>query len=198
MQTWHANIGGQSKGPFTRDEIAQLIAKKELDAESLIWTASFGSNWQPLRMSELADLIKTPPPSQAVSPPPLSPAPPPLPAQAAAPAGDDGSGGRLFINASLAIGALVVGGGLYYAMSENSMKKAGDTCLDFSKRNLDSIHFEGARNLRVHGTRNKDGKIVVDIAFDDPQRAGQIRIVHCLVGDSSVTIPSLIDQGRWR
>ncbi len=101
------------------------------------------------------------------------------------------------INASLAIEALVVGGGLYYAMSANNMKKkAGDACLDFSKRNLDSIQFQGARNPRVHGTRNKEGKIVVDIAFDDPQRAGQIRIVHSLVGNSAISIPSLIEQGR--
>lgn len=74
MNSWHAvSPRGQQLGPISREQVIQMIRGGGLRADSLVWTESFGENWQPIAQTEFAYLLK----AQASAPPPPNPPIPP-------------------------------------------------------------------------------------------------------------------------
>jgi predicted Zn finger-like uncharacterized protein len=100
---WHAVLNGDQQGPFTVDQLRELMTQGQIDTETYVWRDGF-EGWQPLRdVAELAPLITpaAPAPSPAAggedlfAPPPSATAEPRVsrnaePAKArAAPKGGD-------------------------------------------------------------------------------------------------------------
>lgn len=68
--TWHIAVGGQTQGPFTMAQLTEGIARGQVTAASMVWTAGMAS-WAPAgQVPQLAGQF-------CVSPPP--PPPPPTP-----------------------------------------------------------------------------------------------------------------------
>jgi membrane protease subunit (stomatin/prohibitin family) len=68
---WHVTSNGQTFGPFTPEQMAQGIARGEVQQGSLVWTAGF-SAWMPAgQVPQLASLFGPPPPPPP--PPPTAP-----------------------------------------------------------------------------------------------------------------------------
>jgi len=73
---WHIAVGGESKGPFNTQQLAQGVQAGQLTAETLVWSPAIG-NWTPAgKVAMLTQLFgpATPPPPPA---PPAPPTPPP-------------------------------------------------------------------------------------------------------------------------
>lgn len=65
---WHVTANGQTFGPYSQEQLAQGIARGEVSASSLVWTAGFAA-WTPAgQVPQLASLFGPPPP-----PPPPPP-----------------------------------------------------------------------------------------------------------------------------
>jgi hypothetical protein len=64
---FHVTRGGQTHGPFTMEQLAGAIARGEVAADTLVWTAGM-ANWTPAgQVPQLAAQFGPPPP-----PPPSS------------------------------------------------------------------------------------------------------------------------------
>lgn len=56
--TWHVLIDSEQRGPFERDEIAGMVGRGEVTAETLVWTSGM-SDWVPAAsVDELSDLFR--------------------------------------------------------------------------------------------------------------------------------------------
>jgi len=59
---WHVADNGQTKGPFTRDELGRMASEGTIDPDTYLWTPG-GPDWVRGRdVTELADLFSAPPP----------------------------------------------------------------------------------------------------------------------------------------
>ena len=62
---WHVGIGGEQKGPFTEQDVKDMLAKGELTAKDLIWKEGM-EKWEPAStIPEFADAVKAAPPPPA-------------------------------------------------------------------------------------------------------------------------------------
>lgn len=68
-QPWHVAVGGESRGPYTVQQIVAGITSGEIKADSMVWTAGM-PNWQRAdQVTQLANYFLS------ASPPPPPPAP---------------------------------------------------------------------------------------------------------------------------
>lgn len=77
-QTFHVEMGGESQGPFTVDQIRSGAANGQVQASSLVWTAGMAA-WTPAgEVPALQSVFQAPPPlpPSGATPPPAPPAPP--------------------------------------------------------------------------------------------------------------------------
>ncbi|MGO4287931.1 GYF domain-containing protein, partial [Bosea sp. TAB14] len=70
MSDWYYEKNGERSGPISADELKAMLASGAISLTSLVWTATFGSEWKRIGATELA-------PPQPVLPPPLPPREPP-------------------------------------------------------------------------------------------------------------------------
>jgi membrane protease subunit (stomatin/prohibitin family) len=71
--SWHIAQQGQSLGPFSTQQMIDAIARAEIKADTMVWTAGMAA-WQPAReVSQWVSYFQVPPPP----PPVLAPPPPP-------------------------------------------------------------------------------------------------------------------------
>lgn len=66
METYHLVIRGQQAGPFTQEQIRQMLDRREIQPQQPVWKPGM-AEWRPL--SEVFDLIAIP--SHSAVPPPL-------------------------------------------------------------------------------------------------------------------------------
>jgi hypothetical protein len=60
---WHVAVNGESRGPFTPQQLSQAVAAGQLNSQSLVWSATL-SGWTPAgQVPQLGGLFgQTPPP----------------------------------------------------------------------------------------------------------------------------------------
>lgn len=62
VDAWHVAVNGQSQGPFTSAQIAEGIARGEVNASTLLWSAGM-SNWAAAgQIPQFAPRLASPPP----------------------------------------------------------------------------------------------------------------------------------------
>lgn len=81
---FHVEMGGQSSGPFSVDQIRAGVANGQVNASSLVWTEGMAAWAAAGTVPALAPLFSTPPPMPPLAPPtggtpPPPPPPPPTP-----------------------------------------------------------------------------------------------------------------------
>jgi membrane protease subunit (stomatin/prohibitin family) len=68
--SWHVAVGGETKGPFSPNQLAQFVSKGKLNPMSMVWTSGMPS-WSPAgqipQLGQIFSSMETPPP-----PPPAS------------------------------------------------------------------------------------------------------------------------------
>ena len=64
---WHLAVDGQTRGPYTAQQLGQALAAGQINPQTLVWSAGL-SGWQPLS--------QTPQLAAVMGPPPAPPAPP--------------------------------------------------------------------------------------------------------------------------
>ncbi len=86
---YHVEMGGQSSGPFSVDQIRAGVANGQVNAQTLVWTEGMAAWSAAATVPALAPLFSTPPPMppSGGTPPPPPPAPPAPPAPPTPPAG---------------------------------------------------------------------------------------------------------------
>ena len=70
---WYYRMGGQTRGPVSRQKLEKLAQAGEIDAQALVWREGF-SEWVSLAVVSAASGAQAPPPPP---PPPACPPPPP-------------------------------------------------------------------------------------------------------------------------
>lgn len=75
---FHVEIGGQSSGPFSVDQIRAGVANGQVSAASLVWGEGMATWAAASTVPALAPIFSTPPPMPPPMPPPGG-APPPMP-----------------------------------------------------------------------------------------------------------------------
>ena len=73
--------------------------------------------------------------------------------------------------------------------------RAKEECVRLADKNQGSMMILANVDVVANDTWLKDGKRVVQLTQTD---GGQIRTIMCLYGNGMVTIPSMLEQGRWR
>ncbi|MER9504738.1 DUF4339 domain-containing protein [Mesorhizobium sp. M0579] len=74
MSLWFYERDGKSIGPVDESELASIIAAGEVDPETRVWTAEFGTEWKVANQTRLfSDDLSAPPLPQLVEPPQLAP-----------------------------------------------------------------------------------------------------------------------------
>ncbi|ESY51405.1 MULTISPECIES: DUF4339 domain-containing protein [unclassified Mesorhizobium] len=74
MSLWFYERDGKSIGPVDESELARIIAAGEVDPETRVWTAEFGTEWKVANQTRLfSDGLSAPPLPQLVEPPQLAP-----------------------------------------------------------------------------------------------------------------------------
>lgn len=58
---WHTSTDGNQGGPFTREEIHDLIERRALSRNTLVWNRNL-PDWLPILSSEFVTVFSTPPP----------------------------------------------------------------------------------------------------------------------------------------
>lgn len=86
-QTFHVDMGGQSQGPFTVDQIQSGVANGQVRPDSLVWAAGMAGWVAASTVPALQALFQAPPPLPPAAPP-AGGAPPASEAPAAPPAAD--------------------------------------------------------------------------------------------------------------
>ena len=62
---WHVGIRGEQKGPFTEQDVKDMLARGELAAKDFVWKEGM-EKWEPAAdVAEFADAVKAAPPPQA-------------------------------------------------------------------------------------------------------------------------------------
>src|SRR5262249_46271123 len=61
VSDWYYAANNQSVGPVRADDIRGLLSTGRLSPDTLVWKASFGGNWRPLRAPELMGPAHPPP-----------------------------------------------------------------------------------------------------------------------------------------
>jgi hypothetical protein len=59
---WYYVVNGARQGPTTATTIRDLLSKKEIETDTLVWRKSM-PEWKPLRESDLAELMAAEPPA---------------------------------------------------------------------------------------------------------------------------------------
>ncbi|MDL2231685.1 GYF domain-containing protein [Porphyromonadaceae bacterium OttesenSCG-928-L07] len=85
---YHASINGQQSGPYTLDQLKQMVVNGQFTSTTLVWKNGMG-NWEPAsNVQEMAALFGSVPPPMPSAPtpppPPTAQTPPPPPAGAMA------------------------------------------------------------------------------------------------------------------
>ncbi|ESZ68192.1 hypothetical protein X727_23315 [Mesorhizobium sp. L103C119B0] len=74
MSLWFYERDGKPIGPVDESELASIIAAGEVDPETRVWTAEFGTEWKVANQTRLfRDDLSAPPLPQLVEPPQLAP-----------------------------------------------------------------------------------------------------------------------------
>ena len=72
---------------------------------------------------------------------------------------------------------------------------AKDQCLRLAEENKGENFLVGSGDIRANDTWIKDGKRVVQLIQEN---SDGMRQIMCLYGNGMVSIPSILEQGRWR
>ena len=73
---FHVALNGESKGPFSPDQISHGVSSCQVSASTLVWTAGM-DGWKPAgELPQLAAAFQAPPPPPPPAAPPAPPAPP--------------------------------------------------------------------------------------------------------------------------
>jgi len=68
MVAWHVAVAGQTRGPYSTDQLAAAITGGEVKGDSLVWTAGMPAWTAAAQVPQLANCF-------AAAPPPLPPSP---------------------------------------------------------------------------------------------------------------------------
>jgi hypothetical protein len=189
---WFYEVKGERAGPSTAEAIRELLLRRVISNDTLVWNKTFGQSWKPIGITDRA----------VVDPE----APPPLPATHVNNTSAVPASGYIAafpkLSPLLILALIVLGVWAYFGFASPDTlahwATAGEDCVKFAEKNKEKLFFGSGKNIKAMSSWIKNGKVVVEIgAFqnnDDTTYSPRI----CVIGGGTIQIVSILESGAWR